>query len=179
MAYTLLSIDAPTLLGYDSENPTQATEELNLQLHNVLQDMEDAGVWYMSDECPPTAHADTAGSYIVANYKITFLYAKQAIENHRAGSPTGLAEPNHDDYYWTISYPYIYVRKALFQSAMEAVQMAWKIYYMWETEDDPLLIKDYIRDMLLAWPLQDISIDLKDEGGSSLRVYPQWNNLET
>ena len=60
----------------------------------------------------------------------------------------------------------------------ECYKMMYRIYYLWETEEDPLRIKDYIRDMLLAWPLHDIEIQLNEEAGKSLRVYPVWKDAD-
>ena len=61
----------------------------------------------------------------------------------------------------------------------DCYKMMFMIYYMWKTEEDPLLLKEKLQELLVAWPLQDIAIDLNDETGTQLKVYPQWKNLET
>ena len=180
MAYTALSIVAPTLSEYDPDNPTQATEELNLALHNILQDMEDAtGTWYLTDGVPTAADAAFFFGYVHDVIEDVFDYAKGAIETYRStGTPT-LAKPTKTTIsnFSVIWYP-LWSAEA-FKVYAEGLKMCYLIYYMWKTETDPLRVKDYIRDMLLAWPLQDIAIDLNDETGTSLKIYPQWKNLET
>lgn len=179
MSYAILSVTAPTLSAYDPDNPTQATEELNLQLHNILQDMEDNG-FYVNDGRLSTTLMNFHQASIRNCVKVVFDYAASAIEDFRAEDPIGLAEPSTTEFA-NFTYAEYYPFLSNFQNKvfLECYKMMYLIYYMWKTETDPLRIKDYIRDMLLAWPLQDISIDLKDEGGSQLRVYPTWSELET
>lgn len=178
MAYFTLSIAAPTLSAYDPDNPTQATEELNLQLHNILQDMED-GSWYLSDEVYTAAEGTYFRQYAHYVCQTVFNYAKSAIVAYRSETPIPLTEPTYNSFSPPSGMVCKFLQQKAFDMFTQGMKMLYFIYYMWKTEEDPVRIKDYIRDMLLAWPLQDISIDLKDEGGSQLRVYPTWNELET
>lgn len=177
MAYFALSIDAPTLSAYDPDNPTQATEELNIQLHNIIQDMEDAG-FYLSDNVPSTADRTTILGYMRGNIQAVYTYAKNAISSFRStGDPdisaptTGLLTAP------TLVQHFIFQREQL-EIYLQCWKALWVIYYLWDSEEDPLRIKDYIRDMLLAWPLQDIQINLADDSGSQMKIFPAWRGLE-
>lgn len=179
MAYVALAVTAPTGTTYDSENPTQGTEELNMTLHAILQDMEDAN-FVLNDDCIPAGHWTTIENWMVAEIDKLFDYAAQAIEDYRAEDPISITIPTSSMFAGhTYAAQYPSFNKFQFTFLASLYKMAFLIYYLWKTETDPARVKDYIRDMLLAWPLQDIAINLKDEGGSDLRVYPQWNNLET
>jgi len=179
MAHFTLSINAPTLSAYDPDNPTQATEELNLQLHNVLQDMEDSG-WKLDDDKLVGGAWTTIESNIFTALKVVHDYAALAITNYRDHGTPDIAVPTTASLS-ALNYNGDYAFVAKFQLTLwkQCYSMLLAIYYLWQTEEDPLRIKDYIRDMLMAWPLQDIAIDLNDETGTSLKIYPQWKNLET
>jgi hypothetical protein len=177
-SYTLDISPSPSLSAYDPDNPTQATEELNLALHNMLVAMESAG-WKMSDDIPATSDIEGALYYCFGIISGVFDYADQAITNFRAKDPTGLSEPLITTI--TVPTPSVYpeLTRLMMEHWLLGIKALYFIYYLWETEDDPLRVKDFIRDMLIAWPLLDTTIELRDEGGSALRVFPQWRNLET
>lgn len=178
MAHISLSIDAPTLSAYDPDNPTQATEELNLQLHNILQDMETAG-WYLEDMRIDDTDLTNWKSVSFGMMQDVFSYAADAIASFRSTGDPDLAAPLAGDISnWTAwaSSPLVGRALDLWISCMKIKHL---IYYMWETEEDPLRVKDYIRDLLISWPLTDLTVELKDEGGSELKIYPSWKNLET
>ena len=180
MAYTSLAVTAPTLSAYDPDNPTQATEELNLALHNILQDMDDAsGTWYLTDNAPSNAESVAIRTSVNACYEVVFNYAESAIASFRVPETIVLAKPAYNDLPAIPSGAYFPILQLMHRVHAQCLKGMWFIYYMWKTEEDPLRIKDYIRDMLMAWPLQDIAIDLNDETGTQLKVYPQWKNLET
>jgi len=179
MAYKALSVTAPTGTTYDSENPTQGTEELNMTLHAILQDMEDAGPWYLYNDVPTSAQITGVKDYLHDLIEDVFDYAEGAIDTYRdSGTPT-LAKP----VVGSLTAPYAYADKSLqkisWKAYFEGMKIMYFIYYLWKTETDPLRVKDFIRDMLLAWPLQDVTIDLADDGGSQIKLYPQWNNIES
>jgi hypothetical protein len=178
MAYADLSITGPTLSAYDPDNPTQATEELNLQLHNILQDMEDAG-WRITDDLLLSGSWTVLEQWIVNCLDTVYDYAAQAIADYRNGDPISITIPTVSSLAvggLTAYYPEVNAFQMRFLG--ECYKMMFVIYYLWKTEDDPLRIKDYIRDMLLAWPLNDITIDLGSESGSSMRLYPSWKGIE-
>lgn len=178
MAYSTLSVTAPTGTTYDSENPTQGTEELNMTLHAILQDMEDAGAWLLTDERPDATQRTAFLSDVFSMVDEVFDYAEGAISTYRDTGTATLAAPTSS----TINPPgtnvYPELTKQAYQVWVSCTKIVFLIYYMWKTETDPLRVKDFIRDMLLAWPLQDVAINLKDEGGSELKVFPAWNNLD-
>lgn len=177
-SYTLDISPAPSLEAYDSENPTQATEEINLALHNILVDMETAG-WKLVDGIPDSSSIQTALYYCFGVINAVFDYAATAIENFRDEEPPGLSEPLTTTLTLPGASDYPELSRLMMEAWIQGNKALYTIYYLWETELDPLRIKDFIRDMLLAWPLLDTTIELKDEGGSALRVFPQWRNLET
>jgi len=179
MPYLVLSIDAPTLSAYDPDNPTQATEELNLQLHNILQDMEDSS-WKLNDGVISAGHWTTFGTWLVAQLGVVFDYAAQAIADHRADDPISIIRPTASAIpaHTYVSY-YPSINTFMMKFLADCYKMMFMIYYMWKTEEDPLLLKEKLQELLVAWPLQDIAIDLNDETGTQLKVYPQWKHLET
>jgi hypothetical protein len=175
--YTL-AVDAPHATAYDEEFPTRSNENYSHALHEILQGMEDAGPWYIFSEYTSGDDATQIRSWIRSTIQVVFNYAKSAIVNYRAGNPPGLAEPAYT------MLPSMTFRgrkefdRAWLRLEAECMKMMYKIYYLWETEEDPLRIKDYIRDMLIAWPLQDVEISLQEEGGQKLRVYPVWKDID-
>jgi hypothetical protein len=179
MAYSSLSVTAPTGTTYDPENPTQGTEELNMTLHAILQDMEDAGLWYLHDDYVGATPQTNATQRIHDMIEDAFDYVEGAIDTYRENGTPTLAKPTAT----TIVAPYQWFQEHLNKAQWECYTQCMKVcyfaYYMWKTETDPLRVKDYIRDMLLAWPLQDVTIDLADDGGSQIKLYPQWNNIES
>jgi len=180
MAYQALSVTAPTLSAYDPDNPTQATEELNLALHNILKDMDDAtGTWWLSDGVMTTGQSAPHRASVVAMIGAVFDYCEGAISTYRDTGTATLTRPINT----TIPTPYVSgcpgPDDILNQVYIQCQKVCHFVYYLWKTETDPLRVKDFIRDMLMAWPLQDIAIDLNDETGTQLKVYPQWKNLET
>jgi len=178
MSYIQLDIASPTLSAYDPDNPTQATEELNLALHKTLADM-DSALWYLTDGRPSASNTLALRQETRTMIKVVFDYAKAAIVNYEDHGTPDLTEPVYTLLpAWTLlAEPRLL---AHFEKLnIECMKKLYWIYYLWETESDPMRIKGYIRDMLMAWPLQDIAIDLNDETGTSLKIYPQWKNLET
>lgn len=178
MAYFTLSVAAPTLSAYDPDNPTQATEELNIQLHNILQDMEDAG-FYIAENRMDTTALQGARSAMRDMTKNVFDYAKSAIHNYRDTGDPNLSEPVYTGVTAPVYTQYHAAAIAQWQHYATCIKIMYMIYYLWETEDDPLLLKEYIRSMLLAWPLQDIQINLADDSGSQLKIFPAWRHIET
>jgi len=179
MAYATLVVTAPTGTTYDSENPTQGTEELNMTLHAILQDMEDAG-FLLNDGTIEAGHWTTLENWIVSQLDIVFDYAAQAIEDHRNEDPISITIPTASKlaaHTYNAYYPSVNAFSMNFLT--DCYKMLFMIYYMWKTETDPLRLKDYIRDMLLAWPLQDITLDLSDDGGNQIRVHPLSHLTET
>lgn len=177
MPYIDLNIDpAPSGVGYDDEFPTQNNELLAAQIHNTLQDMEDE--YWRIGAGPTDYYQAIMRSGIRDQIKVVFDYAKTAIHNFRTIGVPGISEPTAA-LFSTISYSDTYPETTgpCIQLYIECMKMMYRIYYLWQTEEDPLRIKDYIRDMLIAWPLMDTTIALKDEGGSELRIYPSWSEF--
>lgn len=178
MAFTSLVCAPPHATAYDEAYPTRSTENYAHALHIILEDMKDAG-WSIDDGEWSNSHANTFAALMRTNIKTVFDYAKQAITNHRASTPTGLSEPVYSDVYWSsATQTYKFFKKALYNNAHECIAMMYKIYYMWETEEDPLLIKEKLQELLIAWPLTDTEIILNEEGGSKIRVVPAWKDVD-
>lgn len=179
MAYIDLAIDpSPSGEGYDDSLPTQNNELLAAQIHNTLEDMDDSGTWYISNDDLSTNDKNAIASALYDNMEVVFNYAKTAITNFRATGSPGIAKPvaysvlTRPLYSWNKT-----AQKIQWENYNTCLRMMWAIWYMWGTETDPLRIKDYIRDMLVAWPLMDTTISLKDEGGSELKIYPSWSEF--
>lgn len=179
MGYVDLSVSvAPHATAYDEDYPTRNTEQYSNVLHNILQDMDDQGNWWLDDGVPSAGYIATPAERIHDMIEDVFDYAALGIANYRATGNPNLSKPT----YTSVGRPgvvvYPDVRQAEWRVYCECLKMMYRIYYLWETEEDPLRIKDYIRDMLIAWPLQDVEIQLNEEAGKSLRVYPVWKDAD-
>jgi len=179
MASTTLAVTAPHATAYDSDWPTRSTENYSHTLHDILQDMEDEGTWYLTDETPATSDINTICTYIHDVINDVFDYCEGAIDTYRStGTPT-LSEP-------TVTSPiakpgfrlYPQINSRLLQLYAEGMKICYFVYYMWKTEEDPLLLKEKLQELLVAWPLTDTQITLNEEGGQTLRVTPAWKNVD-
>ena len=178
MAFTTLSVVAPHATAYDEDYPTRSTENYSHALHEVLQDMEDATNWYLSDQVPATAVRNSIIQKIHDMVEAVFDYAEDAIEGWRATQTPGLSKPTWE----SIDAPLInvYSKFALieYQVWSDCIKKMYMIYYMWETEEDPLLFKEKLQELLIAWPLLDTTIELNSELGQEFKVYPSWKNAD-
>jgi len=179
MGYTTLAVTAPHATAYDEDYPTRSTENYAHALHNILQDMEDAvGDWYLHDDYTnATTHAN-AFARIHDMIEDAFDYVEAAIDTYRStGTPT-LAKPTKT----TIAAPYQWfgehLNKAQWECYTQCMKVCYFAYYMWKTEEDPLLLKEKLQELLLAWPLTDTEITLNEEGGQTMRITPAWKNVD-
>lgn len=178
MGYIDLAIDpSPSGTGYDDSLPTRNNELLAAQIHNTIQDMGDSGFWYLYDGVNNATDKTEIKTNIRTWVKAVFDYALSAIQQFRASGTVTLVEPTASDFgnpWHDFELPAAQMQWDLWK---ECMKMKYLIYYLWQSEEDPLRVKDYIRDMLIAWPLLDTTISLKDEGGSELKIYPSWNEF--
>jgi hypothetical protein len=178
MGYIDLAIDPePSGVGYDDAYPTENNERLAAQIHNTLEDMADSGYWYLTDKVPSVTQFTGLMVVVRAVIKNVFDYADSAITQYRATGSVTLSEPAASDFGYPLGYADESMEREIIRTYVQGLKIKYAIYYMWQTETDPLRIKDYIRDMLVAWPLLDTTISLKDEGGSELKIYPSWNEF--
>ena len=178
MGYTALNVTAPHATAYDASYPTRSTENYSHALHDILQDMEDAaGIWYLRDNYPTGAELATYTGYIHDMIEDVFDYANGAITTYRAtGTPT-LSKPTKSLITAAINI-YEPVNNLLLEVYTDCMKMCYKIYYMWKTEDDPLLLKEKLQELLISWPLTDTEIILNEEGGQSMHIVPAWKNVD-
>lgn len=178
MSYFNLVTDLPHATAYDAAFPTRSTENYAHQLHEILVDMDDAGYWWITDNTPSDGELGLHQAWIRNAVKVVFDYAEGAISTFRAtGTPT-LAEPTTNEIaiHYGAQYPELQKQQLYIISA--CYKIMYLIYYMWKTEDDPLLLKEKLTELLISWPLTDTEIILSEEGGSQLRVVPAWKNVD-
>ena len=178
MAYTSLSVAAPHETAFDEDYPTRSTENYSHALHEILQDMEDAGPWYIWDNYLATAQRTAFNTFVHDAIEDVFDYAEDAISSYRStGDPT-LSKPTLT----SIGNQPAFVMDCFNNEATKiytsCMKMLYFIYYMWETEEDPLLLKEKLQELLIAWPLLDTTIELNSELGQSFKVYPSWKNAD-
>lgn len=178
MAHTPLVVTAPHATPYDATYPTRSTENYAHALHEILQDMEDVS-WDISDENITTTDIENFTYYWNGMMNHVFDYAAQAIDEHRDEVTITIAEPEYDD----MSIPHAYIKfnpwyLKFCDVWIDCMKMKWKIFYMWKTESDPLLLKEKLTELLIAWPLTDTEITLNEEGGQSMRIVPAWKNVD-
>jgi hypothetical protein len=140
--------------------------------------MEDAsGNWYLTDGIPSSTDSTWLQVWIRDQIKVVFDYAESAIDTYRStGTPT-LAEPTSTE----LSPPstiYQQFQTIQFRTMLECYKTMYFIYYMWKTEEDPLLLKEKLQELLIAWPLLDTTIELSSELGQQFKVYPSWKNAD-
>jgi hypothetical protein len=178
MAYSTLAVTAPHATAYDSSYPTRSTENYAHGLHEILQDMEDVGPWYVQDGVPGTSHWNVLKTKIYDMIDSVFELASDAITAYRTtGDP---ALPTKAEALVSTPYRSVYPKHNAIQMQVwvECQKMIHKIYYLWETEDDPLLLKEKLQELLISWPLTDTEVILNEEGGQSLHVVPAWKNVD-
>ena len=179
MSYIDLSVAAPHATPYDSEYPTRSTENYSHALHTVLKNMDDYGSWFLSDGCIATGHHVSLKTDVRTMIKVVFDYAAGAIETYRENGTPTLSEPTVamlGGLSFQNALPFV-AEKAV-QLWINCYTMLYKIYYMWKTEDDPLLLKEKLQELLVAWPLTDTEITLNEEGGQTLKIVPAWKNID-
>lgn len=180
MGYTTLSVILPHATPYDEAYPTRSMENYSHALHEILQDMEDAGgSWYLTDGNVSSTTQALHTGWIHDMIEDVFDYAASAIEQHRLGFPPGLAKPTKTLVRTPGECVYPLIQAKHYDCYIACMQMCYKIYYMWETEEDPLLLKEKLTELLISWPLTDTEIFLNEEAGQSLRVIPAWKNVDT
>jgi len=178
MSYSTLAVTAPHATSYDSDYPTRSVENYAHALHDILQDMEDAGPWYLSDLLPTSANINAYAGKLHDMVEAVFDYADTAITGWRASETPGLSKPVYTDIPVPLTYANLVNVEILWTTYLACMKMMYKIYYMWETEEDPLLLKERLQELLLAWPLTDMEISLNDTMGQSLRVVPAWKSVD-
>ena len=179
MGYTALNVTAPHATAYDSDYPTRSNENYAHNLHEILQDMEDAtGTWTLTDSWLSTADRNTHVGNLFAMIEDVFDYAEGAIDTYRSSGTPTLAVPTsttvQNPQNWR--YKWLFEREA--QTYLECTKVVFFIYYMWKTEEDPLLLKEKLQELLIAWPLLDTTIELQNDMGQSFKVYPSWKNAD-
>jgi hypothetical protein len=179
MGYTALNVTAPHATAYDSDYPTRSTENYAHNLHTILQDMEDAGgTWTLSDGLTNNTTRDSYLADWMGMIEDVWDYAEGAIDTYRAtGTPT-LSKPTVSTIAKPVMGSYEKLNRKSFDLWISCHKVMWAIYYMWKTEDDPLLLKEKLQELLVAWPLTDTEVILNEEGGQSLHVHPAWKNVD-
>lgn len=181
MGATNLVIDVnPNATAYDEDYPTRSTELLNHQLHEMLVDMNDAtGDWRLEDGLVNSS--TTRQAYLEWIHDLiedVFDYAEGAIDTYRtSGTPT-LSHPAYTDLPLPHLTGYPHRIQEQYKLYQEGMKIMYFIYYMWKTETDPLLLKEKLQELLIAWPLMDTTIDLQTESGQTIRMYPSWKNVD-
>lgn len=172
------TVASPHATPYDEDYPTRSTENLNHALHTILKAMDTQGAWYLVDNYPTSSDLATFVTWIRGMVKDVFDYADSAITNHRLDLPPGLSEPTTGMFTAFTGKKYSTWMTEVIRTNVECMAMAYKIYYMWMTEEDPLLLKEKLREILLAWPLTDMEINLGDDMGQQLKIIPVWKNID-
>lgn len=179
MGYTTLSVVAPHATAYDEDYPTRSTENYSHALHEILQDMEDAtGAWYFDDNTPSASEFTTFRAWVHDEIEDVFDYAEGAIDTYRSSGTPTLAKPTATDVPAFVSQAYEGILEAGLRLTIEIYKVKYFIYYMWKTEEDPLLLKEKLQELLIAWPLLDTTIELSSELGQQFKVYPSWKNAD-
>lgn len=179
MSYINMIVDvAPNATAYDEDYPTRSTELYNHTLHELLVDMDDGGSWYLNDKCPSSSEWASYRETACAVIEDVFDYADLAITTHRTPGTPALSKPAHSSLPGPIVFIYDIFNEAYTKLYTEAYKFMWFIYYMWMTEEDPLLLKEKLQELLIAWPLMDTTIDLQTESGQTIRMYPSWKSVD-
>ena len=179
MGYTVLNVTAPHATAYDADYPTRSTENYSHQLHEILQDMEDAaGIWYIQDDyVNSSTDLGVLSGYVHDMIEEVFDYAEGAIDTYRATGTPVLSKPTKTTVTIQTSL-YTDWAKTLMECYASCMKVCYLVYYMWKTEEDPLLLKEKLQELLVAWPLLDTTIELQNDMGQSFKVYPSWKNCD-
>lgn len=177
MGQVTLVVTAPHATPYDSDYPTRSTENYSHALHEILQDMEDAG-WIIHDHALDATDSNSIAERMHDMIEEVFDYADSAITTYRSTGDPSLSKPTYE----SVTRPTMRGkwRYALLQmeTYRDCMRMMYKIYYMWESAEDPLLLKEKLQELLIAWPLLDTTIELNSELGQEFKIYPSWKNAD-
>jgi len=169
---------SPNATAYDSSYPTRSTELYCNVMHNLLQDMDDQGDFWAVDGVMETGVRSAVYEWWHDTIEEVFDYADTAISDHRTPQTISISKPTKTSVTLpTITvYPEYEVR--MWDHYAYCMKMMYLIYYMWKTETDPLLLKEKLQELLVAWPLHDITVELNEDMGQQFKVYPSWKSAE-
>lgn len=177
MPYFTLSVVAPHATPYDSDYPTRSTENYSHALHEIIQDMEDNG-FLVASEVLTGAEKTTLKEWIHDAIEAVFDYAEGAIDTYRDTGTPVLLEPTATSIASPTLGAYPITSERQWSLWTECMKVMYFVYYMWKTETDPLLLKEKLQQLLIAWPLLDTTIELNSELGQEFKVYPSWKNAD-
>lgn len=177
MGAIYLTVTAPHATAYDEDYPTRSTENYSHALHEILQDMEDDS-WIITDHVLDSTGMSTLVGSLHDMIEDVFDYADDAITGYRASGDPNLTKPTKTSLTQPGQRSYYRHNEILVKTYVECMKMMYLIYYMWETEEDPLLLKEKLQELLIAWPLLDTTIELSSELGQQFKVYPSWKNVD-
>jgi hypothetical protein len=177
MAAIVVSVETPHATAYDEDYPTRSTENYSHALHEILQDQEDDG-WIITDHVLDFSGMSTVIGSIHDMIEDVFDYAAAAITGYRSSGDPGLTKPTKTSLTQPGLRSYYRFAEITVKTYAECMKMLYLIYYMWETEEDPLLLKEKLQQLLIAWPLLDTTIELSSELGQQFKVYPSWKNAD-
>lgn len=169
---------SPHATAYDADNPTRSTENYSNAMHNILQDMDDNGSWQFSDNIPSSGYRTAERAYCFGVAEDVFDYAEQAIENHRAEEEISITKPIVTSLVTPPEMGCTEHNVMLAKVYDQGMRMLFLIYYMWKTETDPLLLKEKLQELLIAWPLLETTVELADDLGQQFKIYPSWKNAD-
>lgn len=178
MAYfTLVIPNEPNATAYDEAYPTRSTELYSHALHNIIQDMDD-NAWILDDGKPSSTQMASIELFINTCLEAVYDYAANALTNFRDHGTPDVVKPTTALLgYSGYLASYTWGNRSLYQIYWRCYSAIWAIYFLWKFED-PIRLKEYIRDLLLAWPLNDVTVELNTEAGQNMRVYPSWAGIE-
>ena len=180
MAHFTFSFEAPHATAYDPDYPTRSTENYSHAMHELLEELENTGdSWYIQNDLPKANYMDTFAGYYHDAIEAVYDYAEGAIDTYRSSGTPTLTKPTAISPITkpsTAYYPSL-IEKG-FAVYTECLKVCYFIYYMWKTEEDPLLFKEKLRELLLAWPLTDLTVELNTEAGQEMKIYPSWKNVD-
>lgn len=169
---------SPHGTAYDVDHPTRSTENYSHAMQSLLEDLSDASPWKIADGIPSSGFKSNERAYLFGVAEDVFDYAEQAINDHRAEETISITKPIVTS---IATPPEMYDSAAnanLTNAYNSGMKMLWLIYYMWKTEEDPLLLKEKLQELLIAWPLQETTIELADDLGQQFKIYPSWKNAD-
>lgn len=177
MAYFAYSaVNSPSAAGYDEDYPTRNQELLADELLRLLNDCSDASFRFFDGINTEVQNPQWA-EWIHDTTEIVRKYAEEAIADYRAQDPIGIAEPTWETIPW-ILWTVPPMQDSFMKHWVRCNTALHVIYYMWKSEVDPLRIRDYLIDTLLTVPLNDVTVDLKEDSGAQIKVYPTFQTVD-
>lgn len=176
--FTYTQTVSPSGTAYDGDFPTRSTELFSSESHRILESMGAAGFKFSDDLVNDTFAIDAFIINLTTMHQNTSLYIAAAIASARLDPPIPPAFPTKVEIPYFISTGWAILDKQLMAEYCRCFFLGCLVCHLAQVTDDPTALEHLADKILAAWPTIDTEIELGDETGNVLRIFPAWNNID-